>query len=195
MRILVVEDDSITRLAVKSQLENPGNEMPVGGTPHVVIAVPGPAEAEAALERESFDYAFIDLKLGTDRGAGKEVLGAIVRNHPATICIMMTSNSADEALEECLKAGAAEYIIKPFEFRIVHDIMRKARIVHRLWKQNRALRLRPGRALSNRSGSPRSLPSFSAFWTGAATSGKQNSLFLSPRNCVGKEVSLLSGNS
>src|SRR5690348_12371851 len=103
MKILVVEDDSITRLAVKSQLENPGNEMPVGGVPHVVTAVAGRADAEAALERESFDYAFIDLKLGSERGAGKEVLGEIVRSHPGTICIMMTSNSADEAVEECLK--------------------------------------------------------------------------------------------
>jgi DNA-binding NtrC family response regulator len=164
--------------------------MPVGGTPHVVIAVPGPAEAEAALERECFDYAFIDLKLGTDRGAGRDVLGEIVRNHPATICIMMTSNSADEALEECLKAGAAEYIIKPFEFRIVHDIMRKARIVHRLWKQNRALRLQAGKSAVEPIWLTSKSPKFQRVLDQARRlKGKQNiAVFISGESGVGKEV-------
>ena len=144
MRILVVEDDWSTRLAVKSQLENPGTEIPVGGGSHVVTEATTQSEAEDALRKQSFDYIFLDLKLGSDRFAGKDILREIIRNYPTTVCIMMSSNGADEALEDCLKMGAAEYIIKPFEFRIVHDIMRKARIVHRLFRQTRYLRTQAG---------------------------------------------------
>lgn len=190
MKVLVVEDDLVTRAAVKSQLENPGNEMSVGTTPHVVTAVGGKPEAEQALERESFDYAFIDLKLGSDRNAGKDVLGEIVRNHPATICIMMTSNNADEALEHCLKTGAAEYIIKPFEHRIVHDIMRKARIVHRLWQSYRAAKIQAGKSAVEPIWLQTKSPTFQSVLDKAKKlKGKPNiAVLITGESGVGKEV-------
>jgi len=190
MKILVIEDNLVTRLAVKSQLENPGNEIPVGRSPYVVTAVASQDEAEAVLARETFDYAFIDLKLGHDRHAGIDLLKAIVRSHPGTICIMMTSNNADEAVESCLRNGAADYIFKPFEERIVHDIMRKARIVHRLWSQNRHLKRETSRngleyiELKSKS------PAFNRVLEQARKlKGKQNlAVFISGESGVGKEV-------
>jgi DNA-binding NtrC family response regulator len=190
MRILVVEDDLVTRLAVKEQLENPGTEVPVAGSPYVVTAVGGRAEAEAALDQHAFDYAFIDLKLGYDRHAGQELLQTIVRNHPSTVCIMMTSNSADQAVETCLRNGAAEYIIKPFEHRIVHDIMRKARVVHRLWQSHRALRLHAGKGAVEPIRLESKSPAFQKVIESAKRlKGKQNlAVFISGESGVGKEV-------
>lgn len=190
MKILVVEDDKVTRLAVKSQLENPGNELPVGGHPHVVTAAEGREQAEAALDRQSFDYAFIDLKLGQERHAGLEVLRYVVRNHPGTVCIMMTSNSADQAVEDCLRNGASEYIIKPFQERIVHDIMRKARIVHRLWQTNRSLRLQAGPSWVKPIWLESKSPAFQKVIESCKRlQGKQNiAILLTGESGVGKEI-------
>lgn len=140
MKILVIEDDEITRLAVKSQLENPGVENAVSDSVHLVTAVGSQKDAELALESKSFEYAFIDLKLGQDRMAGFTLLKNIVKNYPAIIPIMMTSNTADNTVEECLRSGAADYIYKPFDYKSVHMLMRKARITHKLRSLSRSLK-------------------------------------------------------
>jgi DNA-binding NtrC family response regulator len=140
MKILVVEDDEITRIAVKSQLENPGIEKTVSDSVHFVTAVGNLRDAERVLQSESFDYAFIDLKLSTDRMAGFTLLKNIAKNYPSIIPIMMTSNTADETVEDCLRNGAADYIYKPFDVKSVHMLMRKARIIHKLRQYSQSLK-------------------------------------------------------
>ncbi len=189
MKILVVEDDEMVRLTVKSQLENPGTEIPVGGVPHLVTAVGTMAEAERVLDQQQFDYAFIDLKIDHDRTAGVSLLKEIVRYHPTVIPIMMTSNNADQAVEECLRVGAADYIYKPFEARIVHDLMRKARIFHRMFRHRKALEHQAGKnavtpiTLTSRS------PVFQEVLDRAKKlRGKNSSIFLSGESGVGKDA-------
>jgi DNA-binding NtrC family response regulator len=103
---------------------------------------------------------------------------------------MMTSNSADEAVEDCLRNGAAEYIIKPFEARIVHDIMRKARIVHRLWQTIRASRLQAGKSAVEPIWLETKSPLFQKVIDSARRlKGKQNiAVFISGESGVGKEI-------
>ena len=148
MKILLVEDDAVTRLAVKSQLENPGAENTVGDSSHLVTAVGSLKEAEAALEKDQFHYAFIDLKLDQDRLAGLNLLKGIATKHPGIIPIMMTSNTADHTVEECLRSGAADYIYKPFDYKSVHLLMRKARINHKLRQYNQSLKQNLGKKRS-----------------------------------------------
>ena len=148
MKILVVEDDEITRIAVKSQLEHPGTENTVSDSIHIVTAVGSLTEAEEALEKDKFAYAVIDLKLGQDRMAGFTLLKSIAKNHPHIIPIMMTSNTADQTVEDCLRNGAADYIYKPFDYKSVHMLMRKARITHKLRQYSQALKQNSGKKVS-----------------------------------------------
>ncbi len=140
MNILIIEDDLITRDTVKSHLENPGVENTDDDSVHIVTAVSTQKEAEEALEKQAFDCAFIDLKLDEDRFAGYTLLKNIAKNYPRIIPIMMTSNTADRTVEDCLKNGAADYIYKPFEEKTVHQIMRKAKIIHRIRRFSQSLK-------------------------------------------------------
>jgi CheY-like chemotaxis protein len=100
VKILLIEDDAVTRAAIKSQLENPG----AGNSEFEglkITPVGCQTEAETALENDQFQYALIDLKLGQDRMAGFTLLKNISKNFPNIIPIMMTSNDADSTVEDC----------------------------------------------------------------------------------------------
>ena len=189
MKILVVEDDEMTRMAVKSQLEHPGVENTVGDSTHIVTAVGTLSEAEAALEKEKFAYAFIDLKLGQDRMAGFTLLKTIAKTYPHIIPIMMTSNTADQTVEDCLKNGAADYIYKPFDYKSVHMLMRKARITHKLRQYSQALKQNSGKKVSQPIVLTSKSPKFqSVIERMNKLRGKSLTVFISGESGAGKEV-------
>ena len=48
---------------------------------------------------------------------GVEVLKRVKQEHPEIVVIMTTAVVAQESREECLEIGAAEYLIKPIDFK------------------------------------------------------------------------------
>jgi NtrC-family two-component system response regulator AlgB len=100
---LVIDDDAGIRQSIRLCLEVSG------------ARVLGVATAEAALEaldRGRFDVVFLDLWLGSDSGLA--VLPEIVRRQPGVGVIVVTAYASIESAVEAVRAGAADYLPKPF---------------------------------------------------------------------------------
>ncbi|MDI4636507.1 MULTISPECIES: sigma-54 dependent transcriptional regulator [Halomonadaceae] len=98
-RILIVEDESIIRSALKRLLERHGHE---------VSEAASVAEAEA-LDPQGFSLVISDLRLPGDPGTAM-----IERAAPVPVLIM-TSYASMRSAVDALKQGAVDYIAKPFD--------------------------------------------------------------------------------
>ena len=100
---LVIDDDPGIRQSLRLCLEVSG------------ARVLGVATAEAALEaldRGRFDVVFLDLWLGSDSGLA--ALPEIIRRKPEVGVIVVTAYASIESAVEAVRAGAADYLPKPF---------------------------------------------------------------------------------
>ena len=128
-RVLVVDDEENLRLVLRTLLSRNGYEVHVSGS------------AEQALgELEQFDPDFVlaDVRMPGMSGIDlcKE-LGA--RGSLATVIVMSAYGSIDLALE-AMKAGAYDYLSKPFKHDEVLLVLRKAEEREALRRENRALK-------------------------------------------------------
>jgi len=103
-RILLVEDDEIMRITVQDRLIKEGW--------NVDTAVNG-REALDLVRKNNFHLILSDIRMpGMD---GRELLREVKAETPNTDMFMMTAyGSVDDAIT-CLKNGASDYIIKPFD--------------------------------------------------------------------------------
>jgi NtrC-family two-component system response regulator AlgB len=114
MDLLIIDDEPSLRRTLRTALESMGHR--------VAEAVNG-AEAVAAVLRQRFDLAFLDLKLGKENGL--ELLPKLLhavdgRLHVVIVTAFATLDSAIEAIRK----GAFDYLPKPFtpdQIRIVMD--------------------------------------------------------------------------
>ena len=105
MKILVVDDEARMRELLAASLTDAGHE--------VVLAEHG-AAAVARLDEQPFDVVLTDMKMHP--GDGRQVLAAARRTQPEAAVIFMTAYADTRDAVEAMKAGAYEYLIKPFEF-------------------------------------------------------------------------------
>src|SRR4051812_11304850 len=118
-RILLVEDEIVIRAELRRLLVRQGHE--VGEAGSVAEAVANHAVAE-------FDLVIADLRLPGEPGT------ALVQYLEHTPLLIMTSFATVKSAVEAIKAGAADYISKPFD----HDEL--LLVVDRLLKQRRMAR-------------------------------------------------------
>ncbi|MCB9596078.1 MAG: sigma-54-dependent Fis family transcriptional regulator [Sandaracinaceae bacterium] len=103
-RILVVDDERAIRLALRGLFTRDGHE--------VVEADSG----EAAIERlaeERFDLVLTDLALGDVDGLA--VLRASKASRPEVPVVMITAHGNEKVAVGAMKAGADDYVPKPFD--------------------------------------------------------------------------------
>jgi len=128
-RILVVEDEQAIRLALRGLLSREGYE--------VELAEDG-EQAIARLAGEEFDLVLTDLALG--RGvSGMGVLEHIKGHCPGTAVVMITAHGSEKIAVEAMKAGADDYVPKPFDNDEIRVIVRRALDRYRLERENRLL--------------------------------------------------------
>ncbi len=114
-KILVVDDEEIVLLSCERVLTEEGYE---------VQTRLGGQEGLQLLAEEPFDLAIVDLKMpGMD---GLELLRAIKRDYPHMPVIMITGFSTVESAVEAMKAGAYDYLPKPFTPDQVAMVVKKA---------------------------------------------------------------------
>jgi DNA-binding NtrC family response regulator len=102
-RVLVVDDEPKLGRVIQEMLQLDG---------HAVERVGGGAEAVARLATTSFDVVVTDLRMpGTD---GLAVLRAARARPAAPEVILVTAYGTAESAVEAMKAGAADYVTKPF---------------------------------------------------------------------------------
>lgn len=127
--ILVVEDETKLRRLIELQLVEEGF--------HAGTA----SDAEAALEllnRERFDLVLTDFKL--PGMSGLEFLLAVKRVNASLPVVLMTAYGTVESAVGAMKAGASDYILKPFSLAELMLVIQKELASHQLRQENRDLR-------------------------------------------------------
>jgi two-component system response regulator PilR (NtrC family) len=82
------------------------------------------AEGRAALQKDEPELVLCDLMLPD--GSGLELLREIKSQNPSMAVIMITAHTSTKSAVEALKAGAFDYIAKPFDIDELKIIVRKA---------------------------------------------------------------------
>jgi two-component system response regulator HydG len=101
---LVVDDEPTSLKALAALLRKKGWE---------VIALDSPIAATQRLVAEDFDVALLDIEM--PQLSGLELLTAVKHRRPEVEVIMMTGHAAVETALAAVKAGAYDYLTKPFE--------------------------------------------------------------------------------
>ena len=115
IRILLVEDDRENCLMLKEVLGKWGY--------HVTEAYSG-EEAIDRSRKEAFDIVLTDIRMA--QTSGLDVLRQFRKAHPRTQVIMMTGFGSVDTAVDSMKAGAFEYISKPFKFDEIKLTLRRA---------------------------------------------------------------------
>src|SRR5262245_47745568 len=118
MNILLIDDDQSLRKTLRIALETMG---------HRVTEASDGNQAQECLGHGLFDAAFLDLRLGRDKGL--DVLPALLRLAPGLAVVVVTAYATIETAVEAMRRGAFDYLPKPFtpnQLRVVLD--RVARI-------------------------------------------------------------------
>ena len=131
-RILVVEDEDKLRRVVELQLMSAGFDVDQAGT------------AEAALPRiDRADLILTDLRL--PGMSGLEMLSLVQRQNTHAPVIVMTAFSSIETAVEAMKAGAIDFLPKPFSLDHLMTVVNKALEMRNLRDENRQLKEQLGR--------------------------------------------------
>jgi DNA-binding NtrC family response regulator len=128
-RILIVEDEAKMRRVLELNLGEDG----------FATVSAGDAETGLKLLREdSVDLVVTDLKLpGMD---GLEFLQAIKRQNAVLPVVVMTAFGSVETAVDAMKAGASDYLLKPFSLTEMRMVIHKELDVRKLREENRSLR-------------------------------------------------------
>ncbi len=126
-RILIVEDEEKLRRVLELQLRSADFDVDKTGT------------AEEALRlADRADLVLTDLRL--PGMSGLELLAAIRRQNTRTPIIVMTAFGTVETAVEAMKAGAVDFLLKPFSLDHLMTVIRKGLDVRALQDENRKLR-------------------------------------------------------
>lgn len=131
MRILIVEDDAILGELLREYLQRLDHEK-------VEVCVTG-REARGVIEEETFDCAFVDLRLPDTNGL--QLLEAIKRQDPSLPVVMMSGYPTMEYTIEAMRKGAIDFLTKPFTLQDVALTLARVTKERKLLLENLSLQL------------------------------------------------------
>ena len=135
MTVLLADDEKTIQITLCDTLEAAGHK--------VVVARDG-LEARQHIEERTFDVVVTDLKM--PGMPGLEVLRLVKQKSPDTEVVVMTGFGTVETAVEAMKAGAYDYLLKPFPYDTLVLLLARIAEKRRLVAENRALREQLGRA-------------------------------------------------
>src|SRR2546423_3328456 len=114
IRVLIVDDDR----EIGSILHDFLSKL------YECTAVNSAADALAALAGESFDLIMSDISM--PQMSGLEMMPHIITLAPESVVVMISGQRMIESAIEAMRAGAFDYITKPFELTQVDAVVRRA---------------------------------------------------------------------
>lgn len=114
-RVLVVDDSNFLRNSLKKILEGSGYE--------VVGTAENGLEAVTKYKELKPDLVMLDIIMPQMNGL--ETLKLIRSVDPNANVVMVSSMSTQESVTDCIKAGARNYILKPFEETKVVEVLQQ----------------------------------------------------------------------
>ena len=127
--ILIIEDEAKMRRLLELNLGEDG------------FKTVSAADAETGLKllaSESVDLVITDLKL--PGMSGLELLQSVKQQNAALPVVVMTAFGSVETAVDAMKAGASDYVLKPFSLSEMRMVVHKELDVSRLREENRSLR-------------------------------------------------------
>lgn len=132
-RILICDDQEMMRDSLAGLLAKEG---------HDVTAVGDGASAVARVESSKFDLLLTDLRM--PKMTGLELLSEIKRLRPELPVVLMTAYATVQTAVEAMRAGAYDYIQKPFDGEELKLLVDRTLEHARLKLENAALRAAAG---------------------------------------------------
>ncbi len=174
-RILVVEDEEKLRRVIQLQLLSAG------------FAVEQAGSAEEALPfLDRADMVLTDLKL--PGMSGQELLAIVHRQNANLPVVMLTAFGSVETAVEAMKAGAFDFIPKPFSLDHLLQVVNKALEVSSLRDENRELREQLGHRYQFDNIVGRSRPMQEIFATVMRVAPTRATVLLAGESGVGKDL-------
>ena len=129
VRVLVVDDDASLRKVVSQVLTEDGHE---------VTTASSAEKAYSLFQEHPFPLVFSDIRMGNMSGI--ELLQLIKEHSSDTQAIIMTSNATADNTIAALRAGAYDYLLKPFEdIDLISKVANRAVDKIRLLEENSSL--------------------------------------------------------
>ncbi len=128
-KLLVVDDDLAMREMLTSMFEEEGYETASAPSADAAIELSGD---------EEFDAILSDIKM--PGRSGIELVSALRDLRPDTPVVLMTAFGSIDSAVEAMRAGALDYVTKPFEPEVVLVAMERALERRALEQENRHLR-------------------------------------------------------
>ncbi len=128
MRILVIDDETHIRKTTTMTLDALGHECAQAANGE---------DALSLLQKESFDAAFLDLRLGHEDGL--DLIPKMLALEPKLNVIVFTAYSSMETAIEAMRRGAVDYIAKPFTPEQIRQSLGRIENARRL--ENRVVEL------------------------------------------------------
>jgi DNA-binding NtrC family response regulator len=175
--ILIVEDEAKMRRLLELNLVEDGHK----------IFSAGDAETGLKLLREnSVDLVLTDLKLPGMNGL--EFLQALKRQNAALPVVVMTAFGSVETAVDAMKAGASDYVLKPFSLGEMRMVIRKELDVHNLREENRSLREALGKKFAHPNVVARSAKMQEVLATVERVAPTNSTVLLGGESGVGKDL-------
>jgi DNA-binding NtrC family response regulator len=114
-KVVVIDDEPIIRRSLELQLRS--KRLSVSLCSSI-------ADAERCLAKDNFDLMFVDVRLPD--GDGTDLLNRLAATPDRPLIVMMTGYGTIESAVACIRAGAFDYIIKPFSGSQIDVILKKA---------------------------------------------------------------------
>ncbi len=128
-KLLIVDDEKNIRLSLMRFFESLG---------HDVREAENGAQAKQIIADSHFDLILTDFRMAELNGL--ELLNEAKRLHPDVLVILMTAYATVENAVAAMKAGAYDYVTKPFTLEQIQLIVERAIQLQSLQAENRALR-------------------------------------------------------
>ena len=128
-RLLIVNDEKNIRLSLVRFFESLG---------HQVSEAENGAQASAMLTESRFDLMLTDFRMAETNGL--ELLKEARQIHRETLVILMTAYATVENAVVAMKAGAYDYVTKPFSLEQMQLVVERAIQLQCLQAENRKLR-------------------------------------------------------
>jgi len=116
-KILVADDSLFMRKILKDIL--------LTADEYEIVEAQNGKEAEAQFKKEKPDLTLLDIIMPEGEEEGITVLEAIKKFKPDAKVVMITAVGQDSIIAECKKAGANDYLIKPFDKNKVIETVKK----------------------------------------------------------------------
>jgi DNA-binding NtrC family response regulator len=129
-RVPIVEDERAIQLALRGLLTKEGYDVAVVGSGQAALV---------ELAEGAFDLVLTDLALGNGPD-GLAVLRASKQVRPETPVVLLTAHGSERVAVEAMKAGADDYLPKPFDNDELRLVLRRALERTQLEREHRLLR-------------------------------------------------------